>query len=104
MENLQNDRQPPGGAITPFRKQFGQFAQTDRRNEQERKPCAAADESGVITKKNPGNTSDRENNDGSDAPAAIRLARSPGAQQNEQRCASATKRKRRFRSTILAPR
>ena len=60
-------------------------AQSNCRQKQKRKPCAPADESGYVSKKQPGHAGDGENDERRNSPTTISPARTPGAGQDGKR-------------------
>jgi hypothetical protein len=65
--------------------QVGDAVQSDCRQKQKRKPCAPADESGDISKKQPGHAGDGEDDERGNSPTTISPARTPGACQDGER-------------------
>jgi hypothetical protein len=84
MQNLDSRGQSSRGFVTLARSELRHFSQRNCRKKQEREPGAATDVSSVLAKKNPRDTSNREDNQCGDSPPAIRSARSPRPCQNNQ--------------------
>src|ERR1700682_1730245 len=79
-----------GGKLSRRRKsmlrgQVRDAAQSNCRQKQKRKPCASADESGDVSKKQPGHTGDGEDDERRNSPTTISPARTPGARQDGKR-------------------
>ena len=85
MKNLKDDGKPARRSITLLRREISHFAQTDSGNEQEREPRTAADESSVVTRKNPSQPGDRQHRNRCETPATIDFTGTPRFRQDKQR-------------------
>src|ERR1700682_230159 len=79
-----------GGKLSRRRKsmlrgQIRDAAQSNCRQKQKCKPCASADESGDVSKKQPGHAGDGENDERRNSPATISPTRTPCARQDGER-------------------
>ena len=84
MQNLKDRSEFSGGFVISMRGEFGHFAQSNCRKEQEKKPCAATNVSCGVAPKKPADARNREHDESRDTPARISLFGAPGPGQDEQ--------------------
>ena len=71
MNEFQPIEDAPRGGEALCRFGFGDLSQADHRQEEQREPCAAADEAGVIRRDETGQRGDNQDRDGREPPGAI---------------------------------
>src|SRR2546428_13878580 len=84
MQNLKRCGKVSRRFVVSLGGELGHLAQSNCRNEQEKKPRAATDVSGGASPEQPGDTCNRENDERRDPPAMIRRTRAPRPSQHEQ--------------------
>ena len=85
MQNLESRAEFSGRFVIFLRSELAYLSQSNCRQKQQKEPCRAAEVPAGVRPEKPGDSCNRQHNEGSERPPVVGRAGPPRAYQNQQR-------------------